>query len=449
MSTAIINIQIVTMDAHASIIPHGYIIFTAEGIIQVVSSMETFAATKKQLNEPLTSIIDGKECIAMPGMVNTHGHFPMIPFRGLGDDTPDRLRRFLLPMEAKFVNKELVYAAAKYGLMESLRSGVTTVLDMYYFEDQVLRAAQDLSIRGVFCPSLMEEATPDFATPQQALAWSEQFIKEHHATSSSLQCAGIAPHATNTCSKDTLMKANNLSLRYNCPITLHASEMDYELEYFRTKYHSTPIEFLGNIGLLSNRLIAAHCIHLTAKDLQLIKQTNTSIAHCIGSNTKAGKGVAPIKEAWEKGISVGLGTDGPSSGNTLDMFAQFKLFASFHKTINKDRSLFPSKEIVRLGTMGGAKVLHMDKSIGSLEKGKCADIVLVETTSVNMYPLYDLHSALVYSANMGNVSDVFIAGKHLVSQKQLTFCDQKSIRSDLTDAMKDFRAYALSHSTDV
>ena len=180
-------------------------------------------------------------------------------------------------------------------------------------------------------------------------------------------------------------------------------------------------------------------IHLTKEDIRLLAAGRVSVSHCIGSNTKAGKGVAPVRELLEAGIPVGLGTDGASSGNTLDLFMQMRLFASFHKTVNHDRSVFPAKEIVRLATCEGAKALHMEKTVGSLEPGKKADIILVETDSVNMFPCYDPYSALVYSANPSNVDTVLVNGRILVRGKKLRHADLRCIREELDDAMGAFR----------
>ncbi|MFZ1393828.1 MAG: amidohydrolase family protein, partial [Trichococcus flocculiformis] len=181
-----------------------------------------------------------------------------------------------------------------------------------------------------------------------------------------------------------------------------------------------------------------HCIHVTPDDIALLQQNDVAVAHCIGANTKSAKGVAPVKAMLEAGIRVGLGTDGPSSGNTLDLFVQMRMFANFHKTHLQDRAAFPAREIVRLATLGGAEVLGLADKIGSLETGKKADIVLVETDSANMFPIFDPYAVLVYSAHAGNVSDVFINGVPIVSGKQLLTQDLAALKTTLASEMKDF-----------
>jgi cytosine/adenosine deaminase-related metal-dependent hydrolase len=237
---------------------------------------------------------------------------------------------------------------------------------------------------------------------------------------------------------------------YDVPYTIHLSEMDYEINYFRENYNMTPVEYLHQIGFMSENLVAAHCILVNEKDLQIMKEAKVAVAHCIGANTKSAKGVAPLKQMLEWGILVGLGTDGPSSGNTIDVLTQFKLCANFHKNENKDRSAFSARAIVELGTLAGAKALHREAQIGSLEVGKQADLVLVETSSVNMFPLYDPYSALVYSANSSNVAHVFVNGKWVVKDKKLVHEPLAMIRQRLSDLLKNkenglFSKYLLSH----
>ncbi|MDR2480249.1 MAG: amidohydrolase family protein, partial [Treponema sp.] len=188
--------------------------------------------------------------------------------------------------------------------------------------------------------------------------------------------------------------------------------------------------------------IAAHCIHADAEDIAILARNKTAVAHCIGANTKSAKGVAPVKAMLEQGVPVALGTDGPSSGNTLDMFTQFDLFAKFHKTANRDLTLFSSPEIVRLATSGAARALGIYDKTGSLEAGKKADITLVETESVNMFPVFDPYSVLVYSANAANVDTVFVNGRRLVEGKRLTGVSLGDLRQGLESAMGEFRRQA-------
>ncbi|WP_217490913.1 amidohydrolase [Bacillus sp. FJAT-27225] len=387
--------------------------------------------------------LNAEGAILLPGMVNTHTHIGMIPFRSLGDDFPDRLRRFLFPLENECMNEQLAYTSGRYAIAEMQLAGVTTFFDMYYFEHELAKAAEEMHSRAILAETVIDSITVDVTEPMGGLQYAEQFIPKWQGNSR-IQ-ASVAPHAPYSNTIEVLLEADRLSQKYNVPWMMHVSEMDFEMDKYREERGQTPIEFLEEIGVLSPRLVAAHCIHLSDHDIELLKNYDVKVAHCIGANTKSAKGVARVRDLLSAGIAVGLGTDGPSSGNTLDLFSQMRLFANFHKTYLKDRSAFPAEEIVTLATMGGAKVLGLEEKIGSIETGKQADFILVETDSVNMFPIFDPYSALVYSANASNVKDVFIAGKQVVAGKKIVHFDLAELRAELAGAMEQcgFKKKAL------
>ena len=417
--------------------PNGYILVDGEKILDV-GAMDSLP-----IDITYDQCIDAKGAILLPGMVNTHTHIGMIPFRSLGDDYPDRLHRFLFPLENQCMNERLAYASAKYAIAEMQLAGVTTFFDMYYFEQQLAEGAEEMHSRGILAETVIDSVTVDVPEPMGGLQYAQSFIPKWQGNSR-IQ-ASVAPHAPYSNTIEVLQQADALSRKYDVPWMMHVSEMDFEMEKYRIEHNQTPIEFLEEIGVLSPRLIAAHCIHLTDHDIELLKKYDVKVAHCIGANTKSAKGVARVRDLLAAGVTVGLGTDGPSSGNTLDLFSQMRLFANFHKTFLQDRSAFPAEEIVKLSTCGGAKVLGMEKQIGSIEVGKQADFILVETDSVNMFPIFDPYSALVYSANAGNVRDVFIAGKQVVAGKKLVAFGVAQLRSELAEAMEQcgFKTKAL------
>lgn len=437
MKTIIINVTVLTMNEHREIHDSGFVMFENDRI--------TAVGDMKDLPEEArlsgTKTVDGRNGILMPGMVNLHTHMGMIPFRGLGDDCKDRLRVFLLPMEQKAMDEELVYLSTRYGAGEMLLGGVTTAVDMYYFEAEAAKAMDEMGMRGFAGQTVMEEGACDFADPYEALAYGEELIKKYQSHPRISAC--IAPHGTNTCGGELLSEAYRLDSSLKVPFTLHTAEMDYEMDYFRKEYDMSPVQYLDSIKVLGKETLAAHCIHMTEEDLLLFKDRGAKVAHCIGSNTKAAKGVAPVSAMLRLGIPVGLGTDGPASGNTLDIFTQMKLCADFHKNETKDRSAFPAETIVAMATAQGAKALGLYDLTGSLEPGKQADLVLVETRSVNMFPVYNPYSALVYSANPSNVEEVYVAGECVVKDKKLVKTDMGEIRKALSQKMKktDFGIY--------
>jgi len=434
MKTLIKNVTVLTMNATMDKYERGYLIVDGDTIRELGPLTEV---DESRFDE----VIDGREGILLPGMVNTHTHVGMIPFRSLGDDCQDRLRKVLFPLETNCMTKDLAYSSAKYAIAEMLLGGVTTFLDMYYFEEEIAKACHEMKARALLGETVVNFPNCDADQPYGGLEYGEEFIRnwQNHPLITPL----IAPHAPNTTGEKALRRAREISDRYQVPFSMHLSEMDYEMAYFRETYQMTPVEYLDRIGVLGKRMIAAHCIHVTENDLELLQKHQVKVAHCIGSNTKSAKGVAPVRKMLEAKLKVGLGTDGPSSGNTLDLFTQLKLFANFHKNENKDRLAFPAAEIVKLATLGGAEVLQMEDSIGSLEPGKKADFILVETQSVNMFPIYNPYAALVYSANASNVDSVFVNGVPLVRNKTLQLFQLKNLREELDHHMVDFKRRAL------
>ncbi len=390
-----------------------------------------------------TEFIDGHGGILIPGFVNTHCHASMIPFRSMGDDCRDRLQRFLFPLENEAMTPDLVYHAARYGIMEMLLSGITTFADMYYFEDQVARAAQELGIRAYVGETVIGMPTCDSPEPYGGLQYAERLIRDWKGTPHIHPF--VAPHATNTCTGEMLQKAYALAKRENTLFSLHNAEMDYEMTYFRDTFNTTPTAYLHSLGVLGSRTLLAHCIHLSDQDLEILRAADAAVAHCIGANTKSGKGVARLKDLHEMKIRTGLGTDGPSSGNTLDLFVQMRLAASFHKTSNHDRALFPSEQLLRFATAGGAEALGGAARYGTIAPGRKADLTLISMDAVHMFPCFDPYAVLVYSANASDVSMVMSDGNILVRDGHLLNADFYREREILRELMQPFYKKAAAY----
>ena len=434
MKTRIENVTVITMDTDFNLYENSSVTFENDTIIAINSD-----------SIPVDKVIDGRGGILMPGMINTHCHMAMIPFRGLGDDCPDRLRRFLFPLESAAMTEKLVSLSSEYAAAEMMLGGVTQVFDMYFYEDRVAQAMVKMNMRGTLAETILDFTHCNSDKPYGGLEYSDWFIgkwKNAHP----LITPAIAPHATNTNSADALKQAQAIAEKHDVLISTHISEMDYEMDYFRKEYNMTPVEYLDSIGLLTDRLLAVHCIHATENDVKLFKEKGVKVSHCVGSNTKAGKGIMPLKEMLAQGVTVSLGTDGASSGNTIDLITQLGMVTRAHKTANHDRGAFTAKEIVELATIGGAMALGTDNITGSLEVGKKADMVLIETESVNMFPVYDAYSAIVYSANPSNVDSVWINGVQTVENKKLVHHDLKEIRTQLDKEMIRFRKLAAEQA---
>ena len=437
MNTLFFNAHILTMDDHYTDYSRGWLLVEGERIAALGDGDYTGSA-------PIDERIDCRGGILLPGFINTHCHVSMVPFRTMGDDCPDRLRRFLFPLENEAMTPELVYLGAKYGIAEMLLSGTTTFADMYYFEEEVARACLAAGMRGYLGETIIGQptcVTPD--APYGSFALAEDMLEKYRGCD--LIHPIVAPHGTTTCNADALRRCHELAVKYDTLMTLHVSEMDYEMQHF-ADMGMTPMGFLDSIGAADEHLLAAHCIHLTEADIELMKKRGIRVAHCIGSNTKAGKGIAPVKQLTMANVPLGLGTDGPSSGNTLSMFDQMRLFAVCHKTANRDRSLFPARDIVAIATRGGAATLRAQDKLGQLAPGMQADITLVSIDSAHMFPVFNPYSALVYSANASDVELVMTSGIIRVRDKQLTQIDIEKLRTDLTCAMGAFMAAAEKYS---
>lgn len=414
------NVNIITMNDDKKIIENGAVIVNDDIIYDIGKEDIIFKYKCK-------NIIDGKNGILMPGMINAHTHVPMVIFRSLGDDIPDRLKKYIFPMEKHFINKEAVSCGAEYGIAEMLLSGVTTFADMYYFEDEVAKASEKLGIRTVAGETIVNFPSPDSKNCYGGLDYSSEFIKKWKG--SKLVVPAVSPHAPYTNDEEHLKKAFDIAEKYDVPIMMHLEEMPYEMEEYKEKYNMTPVQYLDSIGILNERFVGAHLIYADKEDIEIMNKRKIGIVQNIGANAKAGKGVPPLREMQLKKMKIGLGTDGPMSGNTLDIITQMQLTAKIQKLYNRDRSLFPAKDIVEMATIGGARALNIDKYTGSIEKGKKADMVLIETSSVNMQPIYDYYSVLVYSANSSNVDTVIVDGNIVVKDKKLTKCNLKDLQS--------------------
>lgn len=401
-----------------------------DGVVVIDNDYITHIGGRELLElYPDKKIIDGKSGILIPGFVNAHTHCAMSVFRSLGDDVANRLTKYLFPLEKLLVDKEMTSLGAMYGAAEMALAGVTTFADMYYFEDEVSKSTKKIGLRGVLGETVVDFIAPDSKKPYEGLEYSEWFIDKWK--NDDLITPGVAPHAPYTNDTEHLQKAFSLAETKDVPILMHIAETNSESDKYLKEYNLSPVEYLSSIGMLNERMIGAHLIHVNDNDLNILKDKKIGISHNIGANAKGAHGLAPAYKMYNMGLKLGLGTDGPMSGNTLDIFTQMGLVAKIHKLFNDDRTIFPAKEIVEMATIGGARALHMDNIIGSIEIGKKADLVIVETDSINMQPIYDYYSVLVYSANASNVSKVIVNGKLIVDNKELLTQDLSILTKEL------------------
>ncbi|CAG9410394.1 TPA: amidohydrolase [Providencia alcalifaciens] len=415
----IVDGTILTMDAHNKVIENGTVVIDKNKIVAVGGPELTKQYTaKKQLN------VDGD--IVMPGLINTHTHASMTVFRSLADDVPDRLHRYIFPLESKMVSREMVRVGANLANVEMLKGGVTTYVDMYYFEDEVAKTVDKIGMRAILGESVIKFPVADAQNADEGIAYAVNFInqyKDHPRIT-----PAFAPHAPYTNTTEHLQKISKLSQELDVPVMIHLAETDREQEEIAKRTGGkSPVQYMADIGALNSKVIAAHAIMVNDSDIDLLKQYDVGVAHNVSANTKSAKGVAPVTAMLAKGVRVGLGTDGPMSSNTLTTMNELNLVGKIHKLENKDRAAMPPITVVELATKGSAKAIHMEDKLGSLEAGKLADIIVVDTKSPNMVPMYSPYAALVYGANASNVRHSIVDGSLLMEDRKVLTVDESAI----------------------
>jgi cytosine/adenosine deaminase-related metal-dependent hydrolase len=412
--------RVLTMNAAREIIPDGVIAIRGERILAVGPA--SLAARYRAQRT-----IDARGALALPGMVNAHTHASMTLFRGLGDDVPDRLRRYIFPLEKSFVDRDVVRWGGLLGILEMIEGGVTTFANMYYFEDEVAKACREAGIRAVLGQTIINFPAPDAPEPYGGLALAKKFIAEFRGDP--LITPAFSPHAPYTVDAAHLREIARASAELDAPVLIHLAEMTEEMTTLRKEHNMTPVEYLDSLGLLNRRLVAAHCIFVNDSDIALLKAREVGVAHAIVANIKSAKGVAPALKMFNEGLRIGLATDGPMSGNTLDIVGQLGYVAKVHKLDRKDRNVMPAAHVVEMATLGGARALHMEDRIGSLEPGKLADLILVDVDSTAMIPLYDPYSALVYAASPRDVRTSIIHGRVVMEDRVVKTLDVPLIKA--------------------
>ncbi|MGL5355557.1 MAG: amidohydrolase [Cetobacterium sp.] len=427
------NGTVLTMDKNNSVIKNGVIIVKDNKIVSVGKDdlLEKYSAKK---------IIDAKNGIIMPGMINTHNHLPMIAFRGLGEEgIKNRLFAYFFPLEGEKLSRDLIYKATIHGSIDMALSGVTTYADMYYHMDEMAKATKEIGIRGVLGETVIKFPVVDAKTPYGGIEYAVKFIEEYK--NDELITPAFGPHAPYTVSKEKLQEIDELSKKYNVPVMIHVGEFDDENKRLNLK-DETVVEYMDSIGVLNERVLLAHAIHLTENDLNIIKNRNASIAYNPMANAKGATGIAKAYEMIDKEIKVGLGTDGPMSSNQVDLFRTLSYASSMQRLKYNDRTIMTPDIVLRMATIGGAEALNMDDRIGSIENGKLADIIIIETESPNMIPNYNPFATLVYQANSSNVSTTIVNGKIIVEDKKLKTYDIEKNRKQIKEIESDIAEFA-------
>ncbi|MFZ3055491.1 MAG: amidohydrolase [Smithella sp.] len=377
--------------------------------------------------------ITANDSLIMPGFVNCHTHAAMTCFRGIADDLElmDWLNNYIFPAEAKNVNKELAYWGSLLAAAEMIKSGTTTFCDMYIFEDETARAAKEAGMRCLVGEVLFDFPSPNFKTTAEGIAYTKMLIEKWK--DDPLVNIIIEPHSLYTCSKPLLTEVKEIAEAkrraedYHLPIGLHLLENAAEKKQLEEKFGKSAVSFLGDIGYLDEQLIAFHCVYFSDKDMKIFADHGCKVVHNPASNMKLASGVAPVPEMLKAGITVGLGTDGCASNNNLDIIKEMSTAAKLHKVARLDPTVMDAQTVVRMATIEGAKALGMERTTGSLEIGKKADIIIIGLSKPHLTPLYSEYSHLVYAASGADVDTVIINGKVVMENRRLLTINEEEV----------------------
>jgi len=425
---------VVTMDAARHIYNDGAVAVRGDSI--VAAGSRTGIASRYDA----ARTIDARGEIVMPGLINGHAHAAMSLFRGLADDVSlnDWLQKYIFPAEARNVTPDFVTWGTRLGVLEMLRGGITTYADMYYFEDEVARATKAAGMRGVLGETIIDFPAPDNKSVPQALAYTEKYIQQWQGDP--LITPAIAPHSIYTCSTKTLQQVAAVAHKYHAPILIHLAEAPFEGEQSRAKYGLSPTAYLENIGVLGPDITAAHCVWVDTGDIKLLASRDVGCVHNPSSNMKLASGASPVVDLIAGGVAVGLGTDGAASNNDLDMFEEMDIAAKLQKLVRMDPRALPAEQVVAMATINGARALHMEKQIGSLEAGKKADVILIRADAPHATPMYNVYSQLVYALKASDVDTVIVGGKIVMQHRQMLTLDQPQILAKAREYAKKIAA---------
>ena len=377
--------------------------------------------------------ISGEGSLIMPGFVNTHTHAAMTCFRGIADDLDlmDWLNNYIFPAEAKNVNPHLAYWGSLLACAEMIKSGTTTFCDMYIFEEETARAAKEAGMRCLIGEVLFDFPSPSCKTTAEGLAYTRRLIEKWQ--NDPLINIIVEPHSLYTCSPEVLKNAKIIADEYDLMIGIHLLENKAELNQLLDKFGKSAVSFLEDIGYLNDRLLAFHCVCVSAGEMKLMAQNGVKVSHNPASNMKLANGITPVTDMLDAGITMGLGTDGCASNNTLDMIKEMSTAAKLHKVAMLDPTVMDAQTTVRMATINGAKALGMGELTGSLEVGKKADIILIGLDKPHLTPIYNEYSHLVYAAGGADVDSVIINGKVVMEDRRLLTINEKDVMNKVRE----------------
>jgi 5-methylthioadenosine/S-adenosylhomocysteine deaminase len=430
---------VVTMNERLTIVPDGAVAIQGTDIVSVGPSAEIEFA----FDAPI--VLNAQDKLVMPGLINAHTHSPAVIFRGLTEDMRlepwlDKSWRF----ESKFVNAQNVRTGALLAQAEMIRGGTTTALDMYWHPEVMARVAQQTGFRLMTGPIWLDiPNAPDGVPMQERTARGREFLQEFRGDPL-LTCV-VQPHSTYTVSKELLLEAWALAQEFGVWFNTHCSETTTEVQTVTQNTGASPPRYLDSLGILSDHTVLAHCIHLPQDEIDLFAARGVTVAHCPVSNLKLAAGIAPIVPMQRAGVHVTLGTDSAQSSNDLHLWNDLRLAPILQKNTYGDPTLMPAPAVVKMVTCDAARHLGLGDQVGSLERGKRADIILLDLNMAHAQPLYDIYAQIVYALGRDNVCTVLINGKIVLRDRVLQTMNENEMMGSVRELSEKISAEATQN----
>jgi 5-methylthioadenosine/S-adenosylhomocysteine deaminase len=424
---------VLTMEPDCKPIKNGAVAI-ADGRIAAVGPAEELLEMS-----PSGEVLNAGNSLILPGLVNTHSHLGMTLLRGIADDLPlmQWLEQHIWPVEKEHMTRETVHLGTELAAAEQLLAGVTTTTDMYFFGDEVSTVLAEAGMRGVVAESLIGFPTPRCATTEEMLEKQRELLEAY--TDHPLITPSVAAHAPYSVSAADLVAEAELAEEYEVPMQIHLSETSWEVEKLLEEKGLSPVAYLANLGVLSERTVAAHCVHVSPEDIGLLAEFEAGVSHNPVSNLKLASGISPVPELISGGVKIGLGTDGTASNNTLDLLRDMQLAALLHKGVSRNPTVLPARTMLELVTRRGAEVLGLEKKIGTLVEGLEADLICIAIDGPHTAPMYDPLSHLVFAARASDVRHVVVRGQVVVRNRELQTLDRERIEAQAREFSETIR----------
>ena len=442
------NAIVLTMDEEFHIYNPGAVAVKGDSILDV--GPETALMKDYEAKE----VMDCEQKILMPGLINAHTHVPMTLLRGLADDLrlDVWLMGYMMPVEREFVTPEFVRLGTELACAESIRSGVTTFVDMYYFESDIAEATAKSGLRAVCSQTVLKYPTPDATYYEESLAAAEEFIKTWKGHP--LIMPSVGPHAPYTCTDEILRDCAFLAVKYDVPLHIHLAETANEVESIRKESGMPVIPYVKKRGIFDAKVIAAHCVHIDEGEMRTIQHAGAGIAHNPSSNLKLASGFADVTRMLELKVNVGIGTDGPASNNDLDMVEEIRLASMIAKAASGDPTSLPARQTLAMATSMGAKAIHMDHLTGSIVRGKRADLILIGIDKLHNTPNFKrdpegIYSQIIYAAKSTDVSHMMVNGQWLMQDRKLLTLDENKLIEEAQAYARKIDAFLIEREQSV